>query len=149
MTVFAQDFDLKNDVATQQLGARLAVFLKPGDVLGLRGGLGAGKTSLARGFLQALIGEATEIPSPTYTLIQVYETDNGEVWHGDMYRLKQAEECEELGLLDAFEDAICLIEWPDKLESYWPEDALDIILEFSGEGRRATLTGSKEWIMNV
>lgn len=135
--------------ATMALGARLAGVLKVGDVIALHGGLGAGKTTLVRGLLQALLGCDTEVPSPTYTLVQVYETDIGEVWHGDMYRLDSPEDGEELGLWDAFEDAICFIEWPDKLGGYWPDDALSITLDFEDSGRVATLKGVREWIKNV
>ena len=131
------------------LGARLAAHLKSGDVVALHGGLGAGKTTLVRGLLQALLGDDVEVPSPTYTLVQVYDTDIGEVWHGDMYRLARPEDGEELGLWDAFEDAICLIEWPDKLGGFWPRDALSITLDFKDAGRTARITGARKWIADV
>jgi len=149
MTVFKRDFILNDNIATRELGARLTSFLKPGDVVALNGELGAGKTSLVRGFIQSLLGEDYEVPSPTYTLIQTYDTPIGEVWHGDMYRLERPEDCEELGLIDAFEEAICLFEWPNKLGDYWPKHALELELKFKKEGRLAILSGTKDWIKDV
>ena len=142
-------FGLPDAQATLALGKRLAEYMRAGDVLALRGGLGAGKTTLVRGFLRALLGYELEVPSPTYTLVQVYEGPECEIWHGDMYRLERPQDGEELGLWDAFEDAICLIEWPEKLGDYWPEDALSLQIEFDGQGRKAVLSGSKEWINHV
>jgi len=117
--------------------------LSIGDVVALKGDLGAGKTTLVRGMLQSIMGEI-EVPSPTYTLIQTYETPKFELWHCDMYRLERPEDGYELGLLDAFEDAVCLLEWPDKLGDLMPEDALEIDIQFDGEGRKVTLKGFKE-----
>ena len=102
-------------------------------------------TTLARGAIEAWTGEAQEAPSPTYTLVQTYEGDRGQLWHVDLYRLKRAEEALELGLEDAFVDAACLIEWPERLEGMLPRDRLDIALESEGEARRATLKGRGKW----
>jgi len=148
MTQFERIFDLKDEAAMLALGASLAAYLVVGDVVALRGDLGAGKTTLARGLIRALIGE-TDVPSPTYTLIQTYDTPKGELWHGDMYRLEQPDDAYELGLLDAFEDCICLIEWPDKLGGLWPEDAVELLLTFDGKGRIAKLSGKRKWIEHV
>lgn len=149
MTGSRQSFSLLDHKATEALGAALAQHMVCGDVLALIGDLGAGKTTLARGFIQALCGASTEVPSPTYTLIQTYDTPKGELWHGDMYRLEKPEDGYELGLLDAFEEAICLVEWPDKLGALWPEDALTLSLNFKDEGREAVLSGAREWIGHV
>lgn len=138
--------DLVDARATRALGAALATHLRAGDTLALRGGLGAGKTTLARGIIQALTDEAQEVPSPTYTLVQIYDTPKGDLWHGDMYRLDAACDCEELGLPDAFEDAICIIEWPDKLGDYLPDDAVNIKVSFEGDHRTVTLSGARDWI---
>ena len=136
---------LENETATLALGASIAATLKAGDVIALRGDLGAGKTTLSRGVIAALTGEA-DVPSPTYTLVQVYEADDCELWHCDMYRLQRAEDCLELGLMDAFEDAICLIEWPDKLGEYLPDTALGIEIVFEKDGRIARFSGWDERI---
>ena len=131
--------------ATLALGARLGAQLGRGDVVCLSGGLGAGKTTLARGAIAAWTGEVQEAPSPTYTLVQTYEGARGQLWHVDLYRLKRAEEGWELGLEDAFADAACLIEWPERLDGMLPRDRLDIALEIQGDGRRAKLNGRGKW----
>ncbi|MBM2575831.1 tRNA (adenosine(37)-N6)-threonylcarbamoyltransferase complex ATPase subunit type 1 TsaE [Jannaschia sp. Os4] len=134
--------DLPDADATAALGARLADGLRPGDAVTLRGGLGMGKTHLARACIHALQRSAgtapEEVPSPTFTLVQTYEVGGTEVWHLDLYRLATPDEAWELGLEEALERAICLIEWPERLGEAIP--ALDVALERSGDGRRATLT---------
>ncbi len=139
---------LSNESATLALGAKIAPHLNVGDVIALRGELGAGKTTFARGLIKALTDE-TEVPSPTYTLVQVYEADRCEIWHCDMYRLERPEDGIELGLLDAFEDAICVIEWPDKLGGFLPKNALNIDIVFKGEGREVHFTGWETRIDNA
>ena len=103
-----QNLTLKYDGDTLALGATLAEVVVPGDIIALTGDLGAGKTTLARGLIHALCGEI-EVPSPTYTLVQMYDTPKGEIWHCDMYRLEQPRDAYELGLIEAFDTAICLI----------------------------------------
>lgn len=127
------------------LGRRLAAQLTGGDVVCLFGGLGAGKTTLARGAIETWTGEAQEVPSPTYTLVQMYEGPKGQLWHVDLYRLKRAEEAMELGLEDAFVEAACVIEWPERMGALAPRDRLDVTLETDGAGRRAMLTGRGAW----
>ena len=95
--------------------------------------------------IQSVLGDI-DVPSPTYTLVQTYEMPNFELWHCDMYRLERPEDGYELGLMDAFEEAVCLIEWPDKLGELIPKDAMRIEIAFDGEGRKVTLTGFKEVI---
>lgn len=136
---------LADPAATLALGARLGAQLQRGDVVCLTGGLGAGKTTMARGAIEAWTGEAQDAPSPTYTLVQTYDGARGQLWHVDLYRLKRAEEAFELGLEEAFADAACLVEWPERLEGALPRDRLDIALESHGEGRRATLNGRGKW----
>ncbi len=136
---------LPGPAATLALGARLGARLMPGDVVCLAGGLGAGKTTLARGAIKAWVGAAVETLSPTYTLLQIYEGPKGPLWHADLYRLKHAEEAWELGLEDAYAEAVCLIEWPERLGAALPADRLDINLAPEGEGRRVTLTGHGAW----
>src|SRR5690554_4285994 len=105
---------LADDAATAQFGAELALTLKPGEVVSLEGDLGAGKTALARAIIRALADDpALEVPSPTFALIQPYETPRGPVLHADLYRLADAAEADELGLLDEPE-AIVLVEWADR-----------------------------------
>jgi tRNA threonylcarbamoyladenosine biosynthesis protein TsaE len=125
--------------ATAALGARLAAHLAIGDCVALSGGLGAGKTTLARGLISAWMGRAEEAPSPTYTLAQLYEGPRGPLWHMDLYRLRSAEEADELGLEDALEEALCLIEWPERLAGRMPRCWLEISLALAPSGRVAHL----------
>ena len=138
-----QFVSLSDENATLALGAKLMKFLSPGHTVALTGDLGAGKTTLVRGMLQSVLGEI-EVPSPTFTLVQTYEVRNFEVWHCDMYRLERPQDGYELGLLDAFEDAVCLIEWPDKIAPLLPKDIFEVDLQFEGEGRIAKLSGFGE-----
>ncbi len=137
--------DLPDTAATVALGVRLGARLACGDVVCLWGGLGAGKTTLARGAIEAWTGAREEAPSPTYTLMQIYDGPKGALWHVDLYRLMHAEEAWELGLEDAYVDAACLIEWPERLEGAAPRDRLDLALAPEGDGRRATLTAHGAW----
>lgn len=113
--------------STDALARAIAPRLVPGDTLLLQGQLGAGKSHFARALIRALIGpgaESAEIPSPTFTLVQSYDCGKGEIWHADLYRLSDPQELHELGLDIAMDDAICLIEWPDRIAPDWPETAV-------------------------
>jgi tRNA threonylcarbamoyladenosine biosynthesis protein TsaE len=127
--------------ATNALAARVAQAMRPGDAILLEGPLGAGKSAFARALLRdAAADPALEVPSPTFTLVQTYDTARGVVHHYDLWRLDGPAALEELGWHDAASD-IVLVEWPDRLGPLWPADSLHITLEPDGEGRRATLTG--------
>lgn len=143
--VDSREFALPDAAATLALGHRLGAVLAPGDVVCLSGELGAGKTTLARGAIAAWTGADEEAPSPTYTLVQTYEGEKGELWHCDLYRLKSPDDAWELGLEDAFASAACLIEWPERLGGALPSDRLDVDLAPQGEGRRAALTARGAW----
>ena len=136
---------IANEAELLALGAALIPQLSAGQTVCLTGGLGAGKTTLVRGMIQSVLGDI-HVPSPTYTLVQTYEMPQVELWHCDMYRLERPEDGYELGLMDAFEEAVCLIEWPDKLGELIPDDAMRIEIAFDGEGRKVTLAGFKEVI---
>lgn len=129
---------------TEALGRRLAALARPGDVILLDGPIGAGKSCLARAFIRARLGHEEEVPSPTFTLVQIYEAAGVEIWHADLYRLTHPDEVWELGLDDAFTSAICLVEWPDRLGAHVPRGALRIRLEAEGDGRRAVVSGGRE-----
>ncbi len=121
------------------LGARLG----GGDTLLLRGDVGAGKTHFARALIQSQLATPEDVPSPTFTLVQVYDTARGiQIWHADLYRLGDPAEAEELGLGEAMERAICLIEWPDRLGTMIPPDALDITLAASDVEQARILTAT-------
>ena len=127
--------------ATRALARRLAPLLGPGDVIGLAGPLGAGKTTLARALIVALTeaggdGPLGEVPSPTFTLVQVYETGGAPVWHFDLYRLERPADALELAVEEAFAEAVSLIEWPDRLGGLMPADWLEIAIERQTDGAR-------------
>ncbi|MDX2222004.1 MAG: tRNA (adenosine(37)-N6)-threonylcarbamoyltransferase complex ATPase subunit type 1 TsaE [Rhodospirillaceae bacterium] len=134
---------------TAVLGAQLAQQARAGDVYGLSGDLGSGKTTLARGFIQALVGPDCDVPSPTFTLVQTYDTPRGVVWHFDLYRMARPDDAVELGLEDALIDGICLIEWPQRLGPLWPSRGLMVVLDLAGTGRVARLAGGPAWQARV
>jgi tRNA threonylcarbamoyladenosine biosynthesis protein TsaE len=135
----AFSMSLANETATEQLGATLAQRLRPGDVVGLYGELGSGKTTLARAILRAAAGDPDLIvPSPTFTLVEIYETARGTFWHFDFYRLETPEQVYELGWEEARAEGIVLIEWPQRLGPLLPKH-LSVTLEVEGDGRRALL----------
>lgn len=113
---------------TAAIAVVLAAELEPGDTILLSGDVGAGKTHFARALIQSILPVPEDVPSPTFTLVQTYETTRGSLWHSDLYRLSSTYEIEELGLFDAFETAICLVEWPDRLGFEAPADALSVNL---------------------
>lgn len=130
--------------ATEALGARLAGGLRAGDVVLLEGALGAGKSALARAVLRALTGDAgLEVPSPTYTLVQTYDTPLGTVAHFDLWRLPvfQGGGPGALAELGWDEADVALVEWPDRLGGLRPEGALTVALAVAGDGRLVTLGG--------
>jgi tRNA threonylcarbamoyl adenosine modification protein YjeE len=142
---FVREIVLSDETATKALGARIAAGLMAGDAILLAGDLGAGKTALARAVLQAL-GVAESVPSPTFTLVQHYETQRLPVDHLDLYRIEDESEIDELGLDDAISGGAVLIEWPERAISRMPEDALRIELEISGvTRRRVRASGPARW----
>ena len=126
MTHQTRSFVLSSPQATTDLAAVIGADLRPSDVLLLEGPVGAGKTHFARGLIQSILRHPEDIPSPTFTLVQTYDTMRGALWHADLYRLTSTHEIEELGLVDAFEDSICLVEWPDRLGELAPNRALHL-----------------------
>ncbi len=128
--------------ATEALARRLASLVRPGDSVLLDGPLGAGKTTLARAFLRAAAGDpALEVPSPTFTLVQAYETTIGLISHYDLWRLSGSAGLTELDWEDA-RDGIVLVEWPDRLGALRPDNALDIAIRLQdGDARQAVVSG--------
>jgi tRNA threonylcarbamoyladenosine biosynthesis protein TsaE len=127
---------LASEADTSAIGTALAGVLRPGDIIALSGDLGAGKSTLARAILSAL-GWRGEVPSPTFTLVQAYDDLPVPVWHIDLYRLEHPSEADALGLFET--DAALIIEWPQRLGSRLPADALQLHLAGSGDAPR-TLT---------
>ena len=135
--------DLPDPEATDALGRLLADHAAIGDVFLLSGPVGSGKSHLSRAFIRHRLGRMEDVPSPSFTLVQTYEDGAGDIWHADLYRLTHPDECVELGLDDAFATAICLIEWPDRLGSMAPPDAIQILLSNIGDKRQAHIAFAK------
>jgi tRNA threonylcarbamoyladenosine biosynthesis protein TsaE len=135
-------FSLPDEAATERLGASLAKRLRPRDVVALQGGLGVGKTTLARAILRAASGDpALIVPSPTFTLVEIYDTPVGVFWHFDLYRLEAPEQVFELGWEEARADGMALVEWAERLGTLLPRERLTVTLAIEGDGRRADLQG--------
>jgi tRNA threonylcarbamoyl adenosine modification protein YjeE len=142
---FSGSFPLSDLAATDALAARIAAGLRRGDCVALKGDLGAGKTTLARAILRKL-GVAEHVPSPTFTLVQTYETSRGPVFHFDLYRVGDARELEELGFEEALDNGIALVEWPERAGDRLPA-TLEVMLEVHPKmGRSATVHGEAYWI---
>lgn len=135
---------LSSEDETTKLAHAIAPHLQGGDVILLEGSIGAGKSFFSRALILSLLEIPEDIPSPTFTLVQTYEAPDFDIWHCDLYRLTSPYEAQELGLEDAFEDAVCLVEWPDRLGDLPPPNALTFRLETTDtpQTRRATLTAS-------
>ena len=140
--------DLDDPAAMDAFGARIAAQLRPGDVIALSGGLGAGKTTLARGIIVAL-GHHGEVPSPTFTIVETYGPPAVRVplVHADFYRLDRPAEADELGLDDYREGAALIAEWPEHAGGFASEPGcLAIALEIHGAGRRAIVEPGADWL---
>jgi tRNA threonylcarbamoyl adenosine modification protein YjeE len=140
---FRGEFALPDLDATTRLGRAIAGGLGVGDAVALWGDLGAGKTTLARAILQAL-GVAEDVPSPTFTLVQSYDT-LPPIAHYDLYRLKNAREMAELGFEDALDQGAVLVEWPERAPEALPPEALHVRLGLHENGRLARITGPGRW----
>lgn len=144
---------LPDERATRAFARRLAALARPGDLIALEGDLGAGKTVLARAFINALPGSdgapiEEEVPSPTFTLVQIYERLPAPVWHFDLYRLTSPEDVYELGIEEALAEGISLVEWPQRLgHGFHLASRLDLHLAFAErpEARELHLRGGKAW----
>ena len=135
---------LADELATLGLGAQLASGLAPGMLLALRGSLGAGKTTLARGMLRGL-GFEGRVKSPTYSLVELYELSRLDLYHFDFYRFEDPNELIESGLRDAFNDTnVCIVEWPEKADKFLPAADIEVTLSMTDSGRTAMLTAHSE-----
>jgi tRNA threonylcarbamoyl adenosine modification protein YjeE len=143
---FETNVTLGDETATAELGAAIGRALAPGDVVALSGELGAGKTTLARAILRSR-GVEGHVPSPTFTLVQAYETPGLTVHHFDLYRIESPSELSELGLEDALDTGAALIEWPERgMPRHLAQDALTISLTATGETtRQAHISGPARW----
>ena len=129
----AQEFICRNLTDTQAMAEKIAQMASPGKCFALYGNLGYGKTTFTKFFVKSLNSEIAEVISPTFNIVCTYSSDRGEIWHIDCYRLKSADEIQELGLEEAFASCICVIEWPEIIEKYLPNDAVKIKFEKSND----------------
>jgi len=138
---------LSDEAALGRLAAAIATRARPGDMIALEGDLGSGKTSFARAFIWALQDVPEEVPSPTFTLVQHYDTKAGPVLHVDLYRIEDPAEIAPLGLAEALATSILLVEWPDRLADPGPTDRLTVRLEFGStpDSRQVALEGRGRW----
>ncbi len=136
---------------TARFAQELEKYLKLGDVVALSGTLGAGKTAFARALIQNRFGTDVDVPSPTFNLLIIYDDGPNDIpiYHYDMYRVEEPEEVFELGLEDALDTGICLIEWADRMGPYLPDDPLRVSIEYPTEDeegvRIISLAGSARW----
>lgn len=137
-----------SEAATEALAGVIAGLARTSDVIALSGDIGAGKTVFARGFVRSLTAADEEVPSPTFTLVQTYESAHGPIHHYDLYRIDTLEDAREIGIEDSFADAITLIEWPERIAAQRGANWLDI--EFSMDAsapeiRRLTFRAGSAW----
>lgn len=131
---------LENEKATERFGEDFALALKKGDLVTLKGDLGAGKTSLSRAIIRTLADdEAMDVPSPTFTLVQVYDLPRFSLNHADLYRINEPEEIEELGFAEALKSGVLLVEWPEKAEGALEKADFSVFLEHLENGRKVTV----------
>ena len=141
---------LSDQSETEMLAAKLAKLARRGDVIALAGDLGVGKTAFARAFIRARLRTDDDVPSPTFTLVQIYEPlslQDPAIWHFDLFRLHLPEDALELAIEDAFAEAITLIEWPERLGGLLPDNRLDLTLMAGADerSRRVLIEAGGDW----
>lgn len=127
-------FYSSSEAETAAVARRLAAITKPGDIWALNGTLGVGKSVFARAFIQALT-DAREVPSPTFTLVQMYVAPEFDIYHYDLYRLKRPDEIFELGVEEAFYTGVSLVEWPEKMGAFAPRNMWTVSIRTDGDRR--------------
>lgn len=143
--------NIADETAMKALAGSIADICGVGDLVALSGNLGVGKSVFARAFVRHRLGQDEEVPSPTFTLVQVYDDAEPPVTHFDLYRLNAPDEILELGFEDALAEGSVLVEWPDRLGGYMPRDRLDIEISqgANANSRTLKLTGHGYWLARV
>lgn len=141
------EFRTSSEKETEVVASRLVSKIRHRDIVGLTGDLGVGKTAFARAFINAFPGDPEEVLSPTFPIVQIYERTGVEIYHFDLFRLEYTENTDELGIEDAFNDAISLIEWPDRLGPLLPKSSLIVEINLLGGAteRLIKFLGSSMW----
>ncbi|MEM9469589.1 MAG: tRNA (adenosine(37)-N6)-threonylcarbamoyltransferase complex ATPase subunit type 1 TsaE [Pseudomonadota bacterium] len=138
-------FTTASEKETQNLAQECATAIQQGDIILLQGPLGAGKSVFARALINALSNQHDDIPSPTFTLVQEYETPKGMFYHFDLYRIEEPEEIYELGWEDIVNQEIAVVEWPEKLGFLRPNSYIEIIIQPLNESKRSvTITDKRK-----
>ena len=132
-----------NESDTAEVARKIAGVSKRGDVWALSGTLGAGKSVFARAFIQSLT-DAKEVPSPTFTLVQMYDAGSFDIFHYDLYRLENPAEMFELGVEEAFYSGVCLVEWPEKMGAFAPRDMWRVQIDVEDGIRKITISAATE-----
>jgi tRNA threonylcarbamoyladenosine biosynthesis protein TsaE len=152
----APNIYLNNLEQTKHLATKLAKLTMPGDVITFSGDLGVGKTSFIQYFVNSLSDKLVEVTSPTFNLVHIYNLDKVEIWHFDLYRLNEAKDLYELGIEDAFNNGIALIEWPEISRNILPKERLELefsfgeeldarVISYNGFGKWKKLLGDFSW----
>jgi tRNA threonylcarbamoyladenosine biosynthesis protein TsaE len=149
MSCATKSFVLSTEEDTRHLAQQFSKLLGPGDCVLLSGDIGSGKSFFSRSLIQHRFGQLIDVPSPTFTIVQTYDHPQGDIWHCDLYRLSTVDEIVELGLQAAFETAICLVEWPDRLGPLEPENPIRVNLIAEVEHHIANVEGSQDFIAQL
>ena len=141
------NFILRSVDSTNHLASLIASKCNKGDVITLQGDLGTGKTTFARGFINSFFPNKENVNSPSFNILQTYNTPQNEIWHYDLYRIKNKNELNEIGLDEGFSKAISVIEWPEMVAGELPKNRLEINLGMSVDNtsRKITLVGVGYW----
>lgn len=127
--LFLHKYNISDLQETKKLSEKLGELLTPQDIVTFSGNLGAGKTTFVKFLIQSIVKQEIPVTSPTFNLVQIYETKRFPIWHFDMYRLRHSDEVFELGYEEALSEGVSLIEWPEKMQEFLPKDRLDVIIK--------------------
>tara|TARA_R110002050_G_scaffold70425_2_gene151835 strand:- start:62755 stop:63216 length:462 start_codon:yes stop_codon:yes gene_type:complete len=127
--LFLHKYNISDLQETKKLSEKLGELLNPQDIVTFSGNLGAGKTTFVKFLIQSIVKQEIPVTSPTFNLVQIYETKRFPIWHFDMYRLRHSDEVFELGYEEALSEGVSLIEWPEKMQEFLPKDRLDVIIK--------------------